>query len=190
MFRHLAKDIAFILIKNKIVDIEQRDVYVYGLEVFLSNASLLIIFLVISLLSSTFMHFVAFLAFFFPLRIFAGGYHAKTSEKCFALSTVMYAASLAVIRFMPLLYKSVYAMAAGIVFAVIIFIFAPLVNKNNELNGKQIKRNRIIARIILIADLVAFIACCVLDFEIASSEIVFVGIVCFLLLVGKFEARF
>lgn len=40
MFHNLAVDIAFLLIKNKIVDIQQRDVYVYGLEVILLNGSL------------------------------------------------------------------------------------------------------------------------------------------------------
>ena len=37
MFHNLAVDIAFLLIKNKIVDIEQRDIYVYGLEVIITN---------------------------------------------------------------------------------------------------------------------------------------------------------
>jgi len=185
MLRNLAEDIAFILIKNKIVDIEQREVYVYGIEVFLLNASLLVIFLIISLLSGALIHFVAFLVFFFPLRMFAGGYHSKTSVKCLFLSTVMYALSLVIVQLMPLLYKSVYAMAAGVIFAVTIFFFAPIINNNNKLSKRQFKRNKVIVKIILITDLVAYIFCYLLNFEIASSVIVFIGIVCLLLLWGK-----
>ena len=76
MFDNLAEDIAFLLIKNKIVSIDEREVYVYGITVFLLNASLLLITLIMSLLFGEFIHFAAFVIFFIPLRLFAGGYHA------------------------------------------------------------------------------------------------------------------
>jgi len=185
MFRNIAEDIAFVLIKNKIIDIEQRDVYVYGLEVFILNASLIAILLGISLLFGGLLHFIAFLIFFFPLRIFAGGYHAKSSGKCLLLSVILYAVSLAIVQIVPLLYKSVYAMVAGGVFIAIIFFFSPIVNPNNKLEEQQFKRNRMVVRIMLIIDLAVFIPCYVLNFKIASSEIIFVGLVSILLLVGK-----
>jgi len=185
MFRNLAEDIAFVLIKNKIIDIEQHDVYVYGAEVFLLNASLLIILLVISFAFKALVHFVAFMVFFFPLRIFAGGYHAKTSEMCLVLSIIMYAVSLAIVQIIPLLYKSVYAMAAEILFLTVIFIFAPIVNKNNELNSEQLKRNKIIVRTLLLIDIAGFVLCYLLNLTVASSEIVFTSSVAILLLIEK-----
>jgi len=190
MFRNLAKDITFFLVKNKIVDIEKREVYVYGLEVILLNTVLIAILMGVSLLFGAIIHFIAFLVFFFPLRIFAGGYHAKTSEKCLVLSTILYTASLVAVQLFPLLYNSVYAMAAGGVFMIIIFIFAPLVNKNNELNVKQIKRNRLITRLLLIIDLVLLGICYWQGFTVASSGIVLIGLVCVLLLLGKALTKF
>ena len=83
MFHNLAVDIAFLLIKNKIVDIEQRDIYVYGLEVILLNGSLLIVFLIASMLCEAMLNFWAYLILFLPIRSFSGGYHAEKSESCF-----------------------------------------------------------------------------------------------------------
>ena len=185
MFRNLAEDIAFLLIKNKIVDIEERDTYIYGIEVILLNGGLLLVFLLISLLSGAMINFWAYLMFFLPLRIFSGGYHAKTSECCFVMSTVMYGISVAVTKLLPLLYLDFYWWTAGVVSVLIIFIFAPLINANNPLNEVQKKRNRIIVYSLLIIDLVFFILCYVFNWKIATNELLFIVLDAFLLLVGK-----
>ncbi len=46
MFRNLAEDIAFLLIKNKIVDIEKRDTYIHIIETVLKTVLILVILLV------------------------------------------------------------------------------------------------------------------------------------------------
>jgi len=189
MFRNLAEDIAFLLIKSKVVDIKRRNVYVYGLEVLLLNLALIGTFLIVSMLFGAYVHFWAFLIFFIPLRIFSGGYHAETSEKCFILSMIMYIASLLTIKLIPLLYKSACAIAVGVIFTAVIFIFAPLVNKNNELTARQYARNKFIVRIILFFDLVSFAFCYFLNFKIAASELVFIGMVGVLLLIAKFNGK-
>jgi accessory gene regulator B len=189
MFNNLAKDIAFHLIKNKIVDIEKREVYVYGLEVILLNAALLIVAMGISLLFGAFMHFVTFLVVFLPLRIFAGGYHAKTSERCLILSAILYTATHVLVHFYPLLYRSIFAIVSGVIFAVVIFVFVPLVNKNNELNAEQVKRNRLIARVLLAVNVGLFAVCYWQGWVVASSVVVFLGFVCLLLVWGRVMAR-
>ncbi|MDE6834176.1 MAG: accessory gene regulator B family protein [Ruminococcus sp.] len=173
------------LIKNKIVDIEERDTYIYGIEVILLNGGLLLVFLLISLLSGAMINFWAYLMFFIPLRIFSGGYHAKTSERCFVMSAVMYGISVAVTKLLPLLYLDFYWWTAGVVSVLIIFIFAPLINANNPLNEVQKKRNRIIVYSLLIIDLVFFILCYIFNWKIATNELLFIILDAFLLLVGK-----
>lgn len=101
MFHNLAEDIVFLLIKHKIVDIGQRDIYIYGLEVILLNGGLLLVFLSMSLLCNVMINFWSYLIFFLPLRIFSGGYHAKTSERCFVLSTIMYGSTIIAAKFLP-----------------------------------------------------------------------------------------
>lgn len=185
MFQNFAEDIAFLLIKNKIVDIEERDIYIYGIEVILLNGGLLLMFLLISLLSGAMINFWAYLIFFFPLRIFSGGYHAKTSECCFVMSTIMYGISVAVTKFLPFLYLDFCWRTAAIISILVIFIFAPLINKNNPLNEFQKKRNRIIVYSLLITDLVFFILWCIFNWKVATNELLFVVLDTFLLLTGK-----
>lgn len=185
MFHNLAVDIAFLLIKNKIVGIQHRDVYVYGLEVILLNGSLLIVFLIASMLSRTMINFLAYLVFFLPIRVFSGGYHAEKSESCFVLSTIMYGLSIAITAFFPLLYQNWKWIVAGIISVIIILIFSPMVNENNPLIKAQQKRNRIIVYILLSVDLVVFILSCNLNWRIASNELVFVVFDALLLLMGK-----
>ena len=185
MFRNLAEDIAFLLIKHKILDIEQRDIYIYGLEVILLNGVLVLMFLTISLLFGVMINFWAYLIFFLPIRIFSGGYHAKTSERCFVLSTVMYGLSIALTKFIPLLYTLWEWRIAGIVSLFVILVMAPLINENNPLSKTQRKRNRIIVYILLVLDLAFFIFSCNYAWIIAANELVFIIFDTFLLLAGK-----
>ena len=185
MFRNLAEDIAFLLIKHKILDIEQRDIYIYGLEVILLNGGLVLMFLTISLLFGVMINFWAYLIFFLPIRIFSGGYHAKTSERCFVLSTVMYGLSIALTKFIPLLYTLWEWRIAGIVSLFVILVMAPLINENNPLSKTQRKRNRIIVYILLVLDLAFFILSCNYVWIIAANELVFIIFEAFLLLAGK-----
>lgn len=185
MFHNLAVDIAFLLIKNKIVDIEQRDIYVYGLEVILLNGSLLIVFLIASMLCEAMLNFWAYLILFLPIRSFSGGYHAEKSESCFVLSTIMYGLSIAITAFFPLLYQNWKWTIAGIISVIIILALSPMINENNPLTKSQQKRNRIIVYILLSVELVVFILSCNLNWRIASNELVFVVFDALLLLMGK-----
>ena len=186
MFHNLAVDIAFLLIVNKIVDIQQRDIYVYGLEVILLNGSLLIVFLIASLLCGAMINFWAYLIFFLPIRIFSGGYHAKSSESCFVLSTIMYGLSIAITFFFPLLYQNWKWIIAGVISILVILVLSPMVNENNPLTESQQKRNRIIVCILLAADLVVFILSYNFNWRIASNVLVFIVFDALLLLIGKF----
>lgn len=187
MFHNLAEDIAFLLIKNKIADIEQRDIYIYGLEVILLNVSLMIVFLIISLLCGEMMNFWAYILFFIPIRTFSGGYHAETSERCFILSTIMYGVSIAASKFLPMMYTSALWRSIGIVSILIILALSPLVNENNPLSKKQKKRNRIIVCTLLIIDLVFFILSCNYTALFASNELFFIILDAFLLFVGRLK---
>lgn len=187
MFRNLAEDITFLLIKNKIVEIEKREIYIYGLEVILLNGGLLITFLIISLLCGEMVNFLAYLIFFLPMRLFSGGYHAETSERCFILSTIAFGASIAVSKLIPLLYISNTGKIIGAVSVIVILVLAPLINENNPLNQTQRRRNRIILCTLLFIDLVFYILSCNYAWTIASNELIFIVMDAVLLLTGKLK---
>lgn len=187
MFRNLAEDITFLLIKNKIVDIEKRDIYIYGLEVMLLNGGLLITFLIISLLCGEKVNFLAYLIFFLPMRLFSGGYHAETSERCFILSTITFGASIAASKLIPLLYIFNTGKIIGVISILVILVLAPLINENNPLNQTQRRRNRIILCTLLFIDLVFYILSCNYAWTIASNELIFIVMDAVLLLTGKLK---
>lgn len=187
MFRNLAEDIAFLLIKNKIVDIEKREIYIYGLEVILLNGGLLITFLIISLLCGEMINFIAYLIFFLPMRLFSGGYHAETSERCFILSTIMFGASIAASKLIPLLYIFNTGRIIGVISVLVILVLAPLINENNPLNQTQRKRNRIILCTLLFIDLVFYILSCNYAWTITTNELIFIAMDAVLLVAGKLK---
>lgn len=120
-----------------------------------------------------------------PLRSFSGGYHAKTSERCFVLSAIMYGISIAITTFFPYLFQLWSWRNAGIVSVIVILVMAPLINENNPLNKEQRKRNRIIVLALLAIDLVLFILSCNYNWKIASNELIFIIFDALLLLIGK-----
>ena len=175
----------FFLVTHKIISIDERDIYIYGAEAILLNGSLLFVFFIISLLTDEIVNFLSYLLFFVPLRIFTGGYHAETSNRCFVLSTMMYGLSVLIIKIFPLFHTFFLSKVVGIVCIGVIILFSPLINKNNPLTQKQRKRNRIISYLILILDLIAYILCYNLICTISSSVLVFVMFDSFLLIIGK-----
>ena len=187
MFRNMAEDCVFLLIKQKILDIDQRDVYIYGTEIIFLNGSLLIVFMLMSLLFNAWEHFLAYLIIFIPLRIFMGGYHAKKSEHCFLLSIMMYGISLIFARFIQYLDMEYILKIAGIISGIIILVTTPLINDNNPLSVSQKNRNRIIVNAFLVCDLILFILLDSNYAEFTISELIFVCLNVLLLTAGKLE---
>ena len=185
MFRYIAEDIAFLLIKSKVVNIEERDVYVFGLEVLLLNSVNILTALIISLITNTMWHFMAFLLIYAPLRIFSGGYHAKHSETCFIISTLVYIASVLTVKLYPLLYTNTVITAALFIPSILLtFVLAPVINKNNPLSEDERKRNRLVSIVLIVLDSVIFIMFKCWDFSPATSVMIFLAINTITILAG------
>lgn len=187
MFRHLAEDIAFLLIKNKILDIENRDVYVYGIEIVLLNSILLLSLFGISIIAKCLIFLIGYLLFFVPIRIFAGGYHTKHSETCFVMSMGVYTVSMPIFKYIPNLYENIYAIILFILAIVILLIWSPLRNPNHPLTNYQYKRNKKIVYGIILMYIVSFVIFLEKKSTIASSEIIFTVIVSVFLVIGKLK---
>lgn len=188
MFRHVAEDIAFLLIRSKAVDIEERDVYVFGLEVLLLNSINVLMALIISLITNTMWHFAAFVLIFVPLRIFSGGYHAKRSETCFVVSTLVYIASVLIVKLYPFLYTNTAVTAAMFIpFILLTAILAPVENKNNPLSEHERKRNRLISIVLIAVDSMIFIMLRFWDFSLASNVMIFLAVNSITMVMGAFE---
>ncbi|HSH35691.1 accessory gene regulator B family protein, partial [Schnuerera sp.] len=92
MLHKLAEDISFYLITNKIIDIEDRDIYIYGLELLISTLFTSISILILGLLIGEWISGVAYLTVYFLLKSYTGGYHAKHYYECYIYSILVFIA--------------------------------------------------------------------------------------------------
>lgn len=190
MFRYLAENITYILIKHNIVDTENREVYCYGLETLLLNISLIVFFSLISILLNELIFLLGFMLFFIPVRIFAGGFHAEKSIVCFVLSLLLFTLSLLIFKYQPNIHKNILAVLLCLISVILILILAPFKNKNHTLSERQYKRNKIILSIIMALDFVAFYILISFDLSLASSEMICIFLNALALLAGVVKNKF
>jgi accessory gene regulator B len=86
------------LVINQLIAKEDKELYVYGLRqgflLVLNIASVLLLALALDL----FWQSMVFLAGYYPLRTYAGGYHAKSPLKCYACSLILIVTVLGLMR--------------------------------------------------------------------------------------------
>lgn len=148
MYKSIADSIATLLSANKIIDINNQEIYSYGLELFLFKFTLYAIILIISVLTNSFLISLIFTVSYMILRQYTGGYHCRSSEICMIVSIFIY-------MLMLLLYNiDVHSYSLILVFNIlsclIIILKAPIENENNPLTINEIKRYRILSIIISI----------------------------------------
>ena len=136
---------------NEIIKDEDRDIYYYGLRqgfLILINSMTII---VIGLLSNMLWQTTLFLCTYIPLRIYGGGYHAKTEARCYLVSLIMIIVVLLAIKLIPLnVFVVLSFLGLGSLF---IWILAPIEDANKPLDSfeKKIYRNR--TRTILVLEI-------------------------------------
>lgn len=189
MFKRLSEDITFLMIKNRILDINSYDIYLYAVEIILLNGSIVLACLLMSILSGTLHHMLAFILFFIPLRMLAGGYHCKRSEVCFICSIGMYGVSVLLIQNIENAYANIVMQGLAMMSAIVILIFSPLINPNHPLEDYQIERNKIIIYGIIAGDFVLYAIFYKYYMTVASSELIFIILVALALILGKVNSR-
>lgn len=189
MFKSISDDIAFLLVRKRIVDNNKREMYSYGAEVVLLNTFNIIISLIISLVSNTMNHFIVFLLIFIPLRMSIGGYHAKTSGSCAIISTLLYILSTIVSKILLFKVKNIFLLTFFVFSLISILIYAPIENKNNPLSSKLKRRNRFISLTLVGTDSIAAIIACIYSPHIATSIMIFVILASILMIIGRFQNK-
>lgn len=91
MYRKAAEKLAEVAIDKQIISSDDKAMYIYAYEAMFARilgwGTLLLLGIFFQRIPGT----IAFFIVFFPLRIFAGGYHARNYEKCYMTSTVTFA---------------------------------------------------------------------------------------------------
>ncbi|MDE7390500.1 MAG: accessory gene regulator B family protein, partial [Lachnospiraceae bacterium] len=90
---------------------------------------------------------VVFMFAYIPLRIYAGGYHAKTPLRCYIYSNALIFAVLLIIKFLPL--GNFICGSLSLISGAIIFFLSPIEAANKPLDDKEKTVYRLRVRIIL-----------------------------------------
>lgn len=177
------------LIKNHKIDQSDEEIYLYGFRegtIYLLN---FVTTLILGALFHSITESIVFLIAFVPLRIFAGGIHAKTQVRCYVLSLLTLIIIFVLINQLPH-NKWIYEMIM-IGSGFLLFILSPIEEENKPLNGAEFKYYRKKARIILLIELLIQVFAMVSGlFAVYCGISMAIGTLGLLVLLGKIRIRF
>ena len=152
MLTTCASSLADCLFRNYPIDEKQKPVYIYGFQLFLSSAAAMIsIFILSCLLGEVYTSFV-FSAIFVSIRLFSGGYHAKTYSKCFIVSNMVFLICFFLAQAIHEYHMDfVYPVMVCLSLSVIV-ILTPIKHKNHPLSDAAYHKNKKISRAIAFSE--------------------------------------
>jgi accessory gene regulator B len=149
MITRASRGVSSFLIKQGIIPDEDRDVYDYSFEILFSTAFNLLAVAIIAILSRAVLYTALFLTGFLPLRLVAGGYHAKNHFRCFLIMVMVHLTFLTSLFLYPVDYMVITVILCVLLSILLVFILAPSEDRNKPLSRADAfrlkKRSHIVA---------------------------------------------
>lgn len=156
------------LLSNGTIIDEDKELYIYGLFMLLSQLMFFIIACIFGLILGCVLESIIFYIAFQFIRRYAGGYHASTETRCEILSTLSILACIVVIKLSKTYDFQTVLLLITILSAVCIFVFCPLDTPEKPLSDKEFKYFRKVSWIILFVIIVAIIISYVFKFQMVT----------------------
>ena len=121
---------------------EERPVYIYGFELLLSTLSSMITIFSVSIIIGKPGYAMFFMLFFFSLRLFTGGYHAKTYLRCFITTNTLFIATILLTEFILFFHLKWIMPILVIISTAVIWIFAPIKNIHHPCSEESYIKNK------------------------------------------------
>lgn len=142
------------LSKSGFITKEDKEVYFFGVETALLKllhfSTMLIVGTYVGMLLETFVFIISYST----LRVYAGGYHAKTRLRCYGISWLMILFVLLFAKFCPNQIVFAVSIVISLPSYIIVFLLSPVDNINKPLDDLEIHYYRIKTRIILSVELI------------------------------------
>lgn len=189
MFERVAAVITDKLESSEIIQPSNKEVCAYGLRQIFSTILNAGTMLLIGILMHMTIEAIVFTISYIPLRIYAGGYHASTPQRCWAISAMMLFISLFTVKIIPedgFWYVSVSSLFA----CVLIFLLSPVEDINKPLDEKEHQVYRFRTMIVMLLEILIAVLMYVLQFKytVMLFELVWCSIAIMLIL-GKFKIK-
>jgi len=143
----MSDKISSFFVANSIIKNEDKEVYEYSLEILLSTIFNFIAVIFIAVFTKSILITLFYLLGFIPLRLIAGGFHATSHLKCFLVLMGSYTGYLLIVKFLPQSLVFYSTIAATSITFILIFILAPVEDKNKPVSDDDKKSFRTKSRI-------------------------------------------
>lgn len=131
------------------VEPARRAIFIYGFQLTLSTLCSLISICIISAIVKKPLSVLVFFIAFFWVRLFSGGFHARTYLRCFLLTNMVY---LLIVLGAELLFRTSIPIILGvqITAGIIVCLLTPIRHKNHPLSEAVYIRNQKVSRALVI----------------------------------------
>ncbi len=153
------------LLSNGTISEEDKELYIYGLFMFISHFVFFIISCIFGLILGCVLESMVFYIAFQFIRRYAGGYHAATETRCDILSTLSILVCIVVIKLSKTYDFQTILLIISALSSICILAFCPLDTPEKPLTEKELKYFRKISWLILLAIVVAIIVLYVFKFK-------------------------
>ena len=101
---------------------------------------------------------------YIPLRVYVGGYHASTPQRCWAFSAIMLWIALCIVKYTPQMYFWVIT-TLSLIACIVVFLLSPVEDRNKRLDEKEHHVYHIRAIVVMTIEAVAAILLFVFHFK-------------------------
>lgn len=135
MFTHFSDMVTNLFIKSSVIQEEDKDLYQYGVEQICNIILNILTTVIIGALYGMIPEILIFIFAYIPLRIYAGGFHAKTPFRCYLCSVAITVIALSVMNFIEIPYFI--CIIAVTTSSIVILNAAPIEDKNKPLDSAE-----------------------------------------------------
>ncbi len=130
MIKQFADTITSFLLKEAIINEEDREIYQFGTARILKDIIIILMIGTMATLFNAWVETIFITIGFLPLRRKAGGYHADTLLGCNVITVSVYLMNLIIIRVMSDYMTIDYFVVLSVVTVIFIFKYAPVDHRN------------------------------------------------------------
>ncbi len=150
MLGRIADSIAVLFLKKNIINEDELPVYQYGMQVLICNIAGMLTVLIVGILISRLVESIIFITIYATLRIYTGGYHARTPLVC---NIVFLGTYLVTVMLEALKVNNSVVWIMYLLSCLIILRFSPIENVNKELDEKSLIISTLLLMILLAGDI-------------------------------------
>ena len=172
------------MVKSKVVEAEDVEIYIYGINQILTSVLNVSSALIIGFIFGVIPEVAVFMAAYIPLRSFAGGYHAKTPLRCYIFSVIMLIIVSIGMKYLYIANWVYYIVLAAT--TIVVLVLSPVEDRNKPLDEIEQKVYKKRTMNIAAAEVMVCLALKFVGYDnLFVAAVYSFAVLCFMLVAGK-----